>query len=412
MGGPGRRGMQAMAFGGAPMPMSAAAGRVEGDVRMEAVTKSASVEDKLSAKEANARADEPAPNVALRGEFSETAFWQPHLLTGPDGSASIEFTVPDSVTSWNVFVHAVTHTWKAGSLHKETKSVKDLMVRPYVPRFLREGDRADLKIVVNNASEKEMSGRVAFDILDAETNASVLASFGVEPGKAVVPFTAKAGGGTNVVVSLTAPRRVGLYAFKVTAISGDTSDGELRPVPLLPGRLHLMQSRFVTLHDRDRREMTFEDLAKNDDPTRVNEQMVVTVDAQLFYSVLQALPYLVNYPYECTEQTLNRFVSTGIVSSLFRDYPAVAKMAEEMSQARHAARDLGRRRPEPEDGARGDAVARGARKAAAATGPSDQACSIRASRRPSGKPRWRSSARRRRRPAVSPGGRAARPRPT
>jgi hypothetical protein len=64
----------------------------------------------------------------------------------------------------------------------------------------------------------------------------------------------------------------------------------------------------------------------------VNEQMIVTVDAQLFYTVLQALPYLVNYPYECTEQTLNRFLSSGIVSSVYRDYPAVAKMAAEMAK--------------------------------------------------------------------------------
>ena len=274
----------------------------------------------------------PAAPVPLRSEFAETAFWQPHLLTGPDGSASIEFTVPDSVTSWNVFVHAVTRDWKSGSVKKEAKSVKDLMVRPYVPRFLREGDRAELKIVVNNATDREMSGRVEIDILDPDTNASVLGAFGVSPERASLPFTAAAGRGTNVTVTLAAPKRVGLYAFKVTAISGDTSDGELRPVPLLPGRVHLMQSRFVALHDRDRREMTFADLARDDDPTRVNDQMVVTVDAQLFDSVLQALPYLVNYPYECTEQTLNRFVSTGIVSSLFRDYPAVAKMAEELSK--------------------------------------------------------------------------------
>ena len=109
--------------------------------------------------------------------------------------------------------------------------------------------------------------------------------------------------------------------------------------------------------------------------------MVVTVDAQLFYSVLQALPYLVNYPYECTEQTLNRFVSTGIVSSLFRDYPAVAKMAAGDVEARHAARDLGRGRPEPQDGARGDAVARDARRAAATRAAADHACSTRASRK-------------------------------
>src|SRR6185295_18744887 len=215
---------------------------------------------------------------------------------------------------------------------KEAKSVKELMVRPYVPRFLREGDRADLKVVVNNASGKPMAGRVTIDILDPDTNASALAAFGVSADKASLPFSVEAGRGATVTLSLSAPRRVGLYAFKVTAAAGDLSDGELRPVPVLPGRLHLMQSRFAALHDRDRRELTFADLARNDDATLVNEQMVVTVDAQLFDSLLQALPYLVNYPYECTEQTLNRFVSTGIVSSLFRDYPAIAKMAEEMSR--------------------------------------------------------------------------------
>jgi uncharacterized protein YfaS (alpha-2-macroglobulin family) len=60
----------------------------------------------------------------------------------------------------------------------------------------------------------------------------------------------------------------------------------------------------------------------------IQEQLVVTVEAQLFYTVLKALPYLIHYPYECTEQTVNRFISAGIVSSLFKQYPAVAKMAE------------------------------------------------------------------------------------
>jgi uncharacterized protein YfaS (alpha-2-macroglobulin family) len=336
IGGPGRRGG---VLGGVPggIATRAEAVTVMGEAPLAlAVPKAAPKETAADqvAEESKASTAPPAPTapVALRSEFAETAFWRPQLLTDADGSASIEFTVPDSVTSWNVFVHAVTRDWKAGSVKKEAKSVKELMVRPYVPRFLREGDRADLKIVVNNASEKEMSGRVSVDILDPDSNASVLAAFGVSPEKASLPFTAAAGRGTNVTVSIAAPKRIGLYAFKVTAVSGDTSDGELRPVPLLPGRVHLVQSRFVTLHDRDRREMTFADLARDDDPTRVNDQMVVTVDAQLFDSILQALPYLVNYPYECTEQTLNRFVSTGIVSSLFRDYPAVAKMAEELSK--------------------------------------------------------------------------------
>jgi len=275
----------------------------------------------------------PAPDApSLRSDFSETAFWRPQLLTGPDGSASIEFQVPDSVTSWNVWVHALTRDLKAASLHREARTVKDLMVRPYVPRFLREGDAAELKVVVNNASERPLSGRVTLDILDAETNASALSAFGLTADSAAATFTAKPGAGADAVFRIAAPRRAGTYAFRVTASAGDLSDGELRPVPVLPGRMQLAQSRFAALRGGERRTLTFEDMAKGGDPTRVDEQLVVTVDAQLFYSVLNALPYLVEYPYECTEQTLNRFVSTGIVTSLFDAYPAVAKMAKDLSK--------------------------------------------------------------------------------
>lgn len=291
-------------------------------------------QDRLEDKKADADGAAPAASEppALRSNFAETAFWTPQLLTGADGSASIELAVPDSVTSWNVWLHAVTKDLRGGSLKKETKSVKELMVRPYVPRFLREGDRAELKVVVNNASEGELKGSLAFQILDPETNEDLSARFGLSAAETTRAIAVPAGGGTNETFLLTAPVGVRTVAFKVTATSGSLSDGELRPLPVLPSRMHLVQSRFVTLREGQRKELRFEDLAKGGDPTLINEQMVVTVDAQLFYSVLEALPYLVNYPYECTEQTLNRFVSTGIVSSVFEKYPSVAAMAKELSK--------------------------------------------------------------------------------
>jgi len=273
------------------------------------------------------------PAVEMRSDFSETAFWEPHLITGEDGAASIRFTVPDSVTSWNVWVHAVTSDLKSGSVKKEARTVKDLMVRPYLPRFLREGDRAHLKVLINNASESEMKGKLFFDIIDPDTGESLIEDFGLSVEDTNDrPFTVKAEGGTNLVFEVKAPNRVGAVAFKVTAVSGDFSDGELRPIPVLPGRIHLAQSRFVTLSDNETRVMTFDDMKRDDDPSLIHDQMVVTVDAQLFYQVLSALPYLVNYPYECTEQTLNRFLSTGILSSFYDDYPALGRMAKKMSK--------------------------------------------------------------------------------
>ncbi len=273
-------------------------------------------------------ADEP-----VRSDFSETAFWFPQLLTGDDGSVSFEFEVPDSVTEWAVWSHALTRDLRSGSVQTRSRTVKDLLVRPYLPRFFREGDRADLKMVVNNASETTLSGTLDLEIFDPETEESLLAEFGLTVDQARgLPFTVEPDGGTHLVVPVSAPRRVGPVAFRVVARAGSWSDGELRPLPVLPSRLYLSQSRFTTLRDDDQRTLTFEELAHPPSDTQETESLVVRVDAQLFYSVLDALPYLVSYPYSCTEQTLNRFLSTGILSSLFDDYPAVAAMAEELSE--------------------------------------------------------------------------------
>ena len=129
--------------------------------------------------------------------------------------------MPDSVTSWSFWVHAMTRDLRAGRLQKEVRSVKDLMVRPYVPRFLRESDRAELEVVVNNASEGELRGQVTLDIVDPETETSLLTEFGLDPSKARAAFTVKAGAGTSVTFPVTTPRRVGPVAFKVTAVAGD-----------------------------------------------------------------------------------------------------------------------------------------------------------------------------------------------
>lgn len=341
IGGPGYRGRMMMKSAGAmppesappPAPAAAPARQAADALAVSAEAKEEAPAEQRRENEADrGGAEAPAEAQPLRSDFSETAFFRPQLLTGPDGSVAIEFKVPDSVTSWNVWVHAVTKDLRGGSLHEESRSVKELMVRPYVPRFLREGDEAQVKVVVNNASDADLAGKLRFDVIDPETNESLAREFGLTEAALTRDFVSPKGGGTNLTFAVVAPKRVGTVAFKVVATAGDLADGELRPLPVLPGRMHLVQSRFVTLRGKDARTMHFADLEKDDDPTRVDEQMVVTVDAQLFYTVLQALPYLVNYPYECTEQTLNRFVSTGIVSELYADYPAVARMAEQLSK--------------------------------------------------------------------------------
>ena len=273
---------------------------------------------------------EKAPAVVeMRTNFSETAFWKPHLVPGKNGSVSFEFTVPDSVTSWQVWAHAVSKDLQSGSTVKETKTIKELMVRPYLPRFFREGDEAEIRMVINNSSDKTMEGNATFEILDEGGKVSLARKFQLLDDNQ--KFSVKAGGSTNVTVKIKVPVGPGAVSIRTVARSGNLSDGELRPIPILPGRMHLAESKFVTLLNKDKAEITFPMLAANTDKTLINDLFVVTLDAQLFYSVLSSLPYLLNHPYQSTDQMLNSFVSSGIVTSVFDEFPEVGKMAKDMS---------------------------------------------------------------------------------
>ena len=343
VGGPGGRGrgglrMAAMSEG-APageamlMDSSASAGAPAAPLAQKASARGASMAKEQSNQAGNDKVgagQAKAADVPLRSNFSEQAFFAPHLVTGQNGATTIEFTAPDSVTSWNVLAHAFTRDLRGGSASRETRTVKELMVRPYIPRFLREGDQAEIRVQVNNASDSPIEGELSFDIEDAATGKSALAEFGLN-GPQAKKFQVAKGGSATLGFPVKAPKKVGDYAFRVVARSKGFSDGELRPFPMLPSRMHLAQSRFVTLKGKDAKTLEFKDLAKGDDPTLLNDKMVVTVDGQLFYGVLQALPYLVSYPYECAEQTLNRFLSTGIVMSVYDKYPGVAKMAKDFA---------------------------------------------------------------------------------
>ena len=129
--------------------------------------------------------------------------------------------------------------------------------------------------------------------------------------------------------------------------SGNLSDGELRPLPLLPSRIHLAQSRFVTLKGAERREMRLRRHAHGATRRASTSRWSSPSTASSSTRMLDALPYLVDYPYECTEQTLNRFVSTGMLVEPLRPVPGGgARWRSEMAERDTPLRAL-RRRPIP-----------------------------------------------------------------
>jgi uncharacterized protein YfaS (alpha-2-macroglobulin family) len=103
-----------------------------------------------------------------RGEFRDTAYWVPNLFVDENGSAKIEFPLPDNTTTWQVWVTANTPDSRFGSEKMNFISKKPLLVTPLVPRFMTVGDEAVVGMSVHNQSNAELVITTDFSVENGE----------------------------------------------------------------------------------------------------------------------------------------------------------------------------------------------------------------------------------------------------
>ena len=173
--------------------------------------------------------DSDQPEVPLRENLQETAFFYPQLLADSTGMVSLKFTLPESLTTWRFLGLAHTPDLCYGMLEGEAVAKKDLMVQPNMPRFLREGDKATISARVINTSERDLSGTAYLTLIVPETEQTVLSQ--------KVPFAVKAGETSNVMFNVQCSMfNETLLIAKVAAATDDFSDGEQHYLPILPNR--------------------------------------------------------------------------------------------------------------------------------------------------------------------------------
>ena len=177
--------------------------------------------------------EEVMPEVQLRENLQETAFFYPQLTTDADGQVTLKFTLPESLTTWRFMGLAHTPDLCYGMLEGEAVAKKDLMVQPNMPRFLREGDLATISTRIINTSERDLSGTAYLTLIDPETEETVLSK--------QVPFVVKAGETGSVTFDVDGANGAygangGLLIAKVMATGEGFSDGEQHYLPILPNR--------------------------------------------------------------------------------------------------------------------------------------------------------------------------------
>ncbi|MGC8990858.1 MAG: alpha-2-macroglobulin family protein, partial [Verrucomicrobiia bacterium] len=265
--------------------------------------------------------------VVARRVLSETAFFFPHLVSDTNGHVRISFTVPEALTEWRFLGFAHDRTLRAGTLEDSAVTAKELMVQPNPPRFLREGDLLEFTVKVMNQSGHRQQGVVRLTLADPWSGQSADAALNnTVPEKA---FDL----GPRESASFSWPLRVpdGLTAlsYKAVAAAAALSDGEEAMLPVLAKRVLVTESLPLPVRGRETRTFEFTKLAESGkSPTLRHQSLTVQmVPNPAWYAVL-ALPYLMEYPYQCSEQVFNRYYANALARFIAGSDPKIRRIFE------------------------------------------------------------------------------------
>ncbi len=228
-------------------------------------------------------------NVQVRENLNETAFFYPALESDNQGNVAINFTLPESVTTWKFMGLAHDKEMRNGLLVDEAVAQKTVMVQPNMPRFLREGDKAIIVVKLFNTSNKKVSGNTRMQILDPETNKVVwqkTQNYSIDAeGSATISFDVQG-------------LKEGVYINKVVAAGNGYSDGEQHYLPVLSDRELVVNTLPITLHQKGEQNFDLSKLFLNKEGKQAKgaEEAKVTIEYtnNPSWLMVKALPAISN----------------------------------------------------------------------------------------------------------------------
>ncbi len=270
--------------------------------------------------------------VQIRKNFNETAFFQPDLKTDTQGNVVITFTMPDALTKWKWMLLANTKDLSFGYSEKFVVTQKELMIQTNMPRFFRAGDTMMLPVKIANLSSRHLSGTVQMEWMDAGNNLKVDSVLGnVTP---IQPFDIIASQSGVVFFPVIIPIHLNeplLYRIiaKTHMKDAEYSDGEENIIPVLSNRMLVTESLPLNMNEQNEKHFVFEKLVKSGESTTIqNQSLTVEYTTNPAWYAVQSLPYLMEFPYECAEQTFNRFYANALASHIVQVSPAMQVIFE------------------------------------------------------------------------------------
>ncbi len=246
---------------------------------------------------------EGVPGVPeVRQNFPDTAFWKADVETDAGGKATVTVRLPDNLTTWRMDARAATLDTRVGQTTLDLISTRPLLVRPQAPRFFIAGDQAVLGAAVHNNTGQDLTVDVSLDSQGVTLSGPAAQTISLANGKqayvtwnVTVPsdsqrvdlvFSAKGGSyqdASRPTLGTLDNNGIPVYRYEAPETVGTAgelpAEGSRTEAIMLPSQFNVTSG-----------------------------SLNIKIEPSLAAGMVAGLKYLEEYPYECTEQTVSRFL--------------------------------------------------------------------------------------------------------
>ena len=273
--------------------------------------------------------------VQVRENLNETAFFYPALESDNQGNVAINFTLPESVTTWKFMGLAHDKEMRNGCLVDEAVAQKTVMVQPNLPRFLREGDKSTIVVKLFNTSDKKVNGNARMQILDAETQKVVW--------QKTQGYRIDAEGSATVSFDVQGLKE-GVYINKVVAAGNGYSDGEQHYLPVLGNRELVVNTLPITLHQQGEQSFDLSRLFLNKEGKQAkgaeNAKVTVEYTNNPSWLMVKALPSISNPDEEDAISLMSAIYANTITTHIQKHLSLEKQPEQNLSQENHSQQNL------------------------------------------------------------------------
>lgn len=243
--------------------------------------------------------------IPLRKNLQETAFFFPHLKIQKDGSVEIDFTAPEALTKWKF--RGLAHNKTTDFIYVESlsKTQKDVMIQPNMPRFVRETDVVVLKARVSNTTNLPLQATAVLRLFNTITGEDLTDKI-IQTDK-LVNTTINGLSANTVSWSVEIPKEIEGLQYRISVKAGNFTDGEESVIPVLSNRKLITETAPIWQLGKQNKDYSLHNLITNNSQTLKNHQFVVEISHNATWLTMQSLPYLYDFQHTCNEQIFAKY---------------------------------------------------------------------------------------------------------